>query len=64
MENRVPGVATPNLDHNRSNGSITHLIHKLRWMGLEEEARKMEAQLVSCGMACNQTVVVTPPDTD
>jgi hypothetical protein len=56
--------SAPNLNITGSDGQLTHLIRKLRWMGMEDEARKMETQLVACGMALDQTAVVIPPEKD
>jgi hypothetical protein len=32
-------------DHQRSSVEVLHLIRKLRWIGMEEEAKRVEMQL-------------------
>jgi hypothetical protein len=46
----------------RTPAEIMHLIRKLRWMGLDEEAARMEALLAELPHA--ETVLGGPIDTD
>lgn len=39
-------------------------IRKLRWIGLEEEADLLRAEMASCGMTRTDSVVAMPRDTD
>ena len=40
------------------------LIRKLRWMGMEEEAKKMEKQLTHCDVPAKDSVVAASRETD
>lgn len=40
------------------------LIRKLRWIGMEEEAKKLQRELSECEEATADCVVATPRDTD
>jgi hypothetical protein len=56
--------------HGKSNASpqdptqneVVHLIRKLRWMGLKDEAARMEAQLAKASPT--ESVLAGPIDTD
>jgi hypothetical protein len=43
---------------------LTHLIRKLRWMGMDDEARVVEAQLAACRVTPGDNVIGGPTDTD
>jgi hypothetical protein len=43
---------------------LIHLIRKLRWMGMEDEARVVEAQLSACRVTPGDNVIGGPTDTD
>jgi len=43
---------------------MAHLVQKLRWMGMEEEARKMLAELGTSRDDCEQILPTAPIDTD
>ena len=45
----------------RTPNELIHLIHKLRWMGMEEEAKIMHAQLAAL---LGDSVSGAPTDTD
>jgi hypothetical protein len=45
------------------NGLIKRIL-KLRWMGLEDEARGLESQLTRCPVAPPGSVLGAPLDTD
>jgi hypothetical protein len=40
------------------------LIRKLRWMGMEEEAKKAQADLAQCGVEPADSVLATSRETD
>jgi hypothetical protein len=41
-----------------------HLIRKLRWMGMEDEAKIMQAQLAAYRVSLGNSVIGGPTDTD
>jgi hypothetical protein len=43
---------------------LIKLIRKLRWMGMEEEAKKAQAELAQCGERPADSVLATSRDTD
>jgi hypothetical protein len=43
---------------------LIKLIRKLRWMGMEEEAKKAQAELAQCGDRPADSVLATSRDTD
>jgi len=40
------------------------LIRKLRWIGMEDEAERMETQLALCRVPPSECVLAAPHDTD
>ena len=48
----------------RRSSELVKRIRKLRWMGLEGEARRMQAQLALCGGTRADSVLAAPPETD
>lgn len=48
----------------RTANEMIHLIRKLRWMGMEDEAKIMQAQLAAFGVRPGDNVVGGPRDTD
>jgi hypothetical protein len=46
----------------RTPNELIHLIHKLRWMGMEDDAKIMEAQLAACGVPPEGNVIGDPRD--
>jgi len=43
---------------------LVKLIRKLRWMGMEEEAKKLQNHLALCGVPAADSVVEAPRETD
>ena len=43
---------------------LIRLIRKLRWMGMEEEADRVQTELVQCGVRRADSVLATPHETD
>jgi len=43
---------------------LVKLIRKLRWMGMEEEAKKLQNQLTLCEVPAADSVVGAPRETD
>ena len=48
----------------RASNELVKLIRKLRWMGMEEEAKKMEKQLTHCDVPAEDSVVAASRETD
>jgi hypothetical protein len=48
----------------RRSSELVKRIRKLRWMGLEGEARRMQVQLASCDGTRADSVLATPRETD
>jgi hypothetical protein len=48
----------------RRSSELVKRIRKLRWMGLEGEARRMQVQLALSGGARADSVLAAPPETD
>jgi hypothetical protein len=47
-----------------ASSELIKLVRKLRWIGLEEEARHVEEQLAHRRPSSTDTVLSTPSDTD
>ena len=43
---------------------LVRLIRKLRWMGMEEEADRVQTELTQCGVRRADSVLATPHETD
>ena len=48
-------------DHERPSAEALHLIHKLRWIGMEEEAERVETQLHETTLAGGASRPLTKP---
>jgi len=48
----------------RASNELVKLIRKLRWMGMGEEAKKMENQLTQCDVPATDVVVARSRETD
>ena len=48
----------------RETNELVKLIRKLRWIGLEEEAERVENQLTLCKSKAGDSVVAGPRETD
>ena len=53
----------PDTEQQRSNDLIK-LIRKLRWMGMEDEAKQARVELARCRCRPAETVIAGPADTD
>jgi len=49
---------------NRKADDLVHFIRKLRWMGMDEEAEVLQAQLADCHALPQDNVIGGPTDTD
>ena len=43
---------------------LIRLIRKLRWMGMEEEAKRVQAEVAQCGVEPADSVLATSRETD
>ncbi len=48
----------------RTSNQFVHLIRKLRWIGMDDEAEQVLAQLTGCPFRPTETVVAGPWATD
>ena len=48
----------------RKSNELVRLIRKLRWMGMEEEAGRVQTELAQCGVRRADSVLATPHETD
>jgi hypothetical protein len=54
----------PDLSAQQQANELIRLIRKLRWMGMEEEAERVHAELAQCGAQPADSVVAAPHETD
>ena len=52
------------LAEQRASNELVKLIRKLRWIGMEEEAKKVENQLTLCDVPAEDSVVAASCETD
>ncbi len=52
------------LAEQRASNKLVKLIRKLRWMGMEEEAERVQMELAQRGVPPADSVVAVPHDTD
>jgi hypothetical protein len=52
------------LAEQRASNELVKLIRKLRWMGMEDEAEKVENRLTLCKVAAADSVVAKSRETD
>jgi hypothetical protein len=48
----------------RTSNELVKLIRKLRWMGMEEEAERLETELAHCDVRRTNSVLATSHETD
>jgi hypothetical protein len=56
--------ASDDLAERRESNELVKLIRKLRWMGMEEEAKKVENQLTLSNLPAADSVVARSRETD
>jgi hypothetical protein len=54
----------PDVSAQHQANELIRLIRKLRWMGMEEEAERVHAELAQCGAQPADSVVAAPRETD
>jgi hypothetical protein len=65
MESHLSRREIPDVSgEQRTLSEITKRIRKLRWMGMEDEAQKLQMQLACCGVRFPDSVLAAPGDTD
>jgi hypothetical protein len=52
------------LAEQRASNELVKLIRKLRWLGMEEQAKKVENQLTRCNVQATDSVVARSRETD
>ena len=52
------------LAEQRASNELVKLIRKLRWMGMDEEAEKVEKRLTQCNVPAADCVVAVSRETD
>jgi hypothetical protein len=52
------------LAEQRASNELVKLIRKLRWMGMEEEAKKAENELIRCNKPAADCVIARSRETD
>jgi hypothetical protein len=60
LEQQPPDV----LAEQRASNKLVKLIRKLRWMGMEEEAERVQMELAQRGVPPADSVVAVPRETD
>jgi hypothetical protein len=53
-----------NLSDTRVSNEMIKLIRKLRWIGMDDEAQKLQTELTQREAAADDSVVATPRETD
>ena len=48
----------------RASNDLIRLIRKLRWMGMEDEAKSVQTELMQRGVPADDSVLARPRDTD
>jgi len=64
METRLEQLKPPDGSARQRANELIRLIRKLRWMGMEEEAKKAQAELAGCGVRATDSVLATSRETD
>jgi hypothetical protein len=52
------------LNEQRGSDEMVRLIRKLRWVGLESEAKSMQRELTARAVPAADSVIATPRETD
>lgn len=48
----------------RASNELVRMIRKLRWVGMEEEAKRLQSQLTLCNVSAADSVVAASRETD
>ena len=64
LQQRPSQNLAPKQQETRGPNETIKLIRKLRWIGMEEEAQKLQRELAEREDAAADSVVATPRDTD
>jgi len=60
----MEGALDRSLQHDSATNDLIKRIRKLRWMGMEEEAKRLQAELTRQSAAAGDSVIATPRETD
>jgi hypothetical protein len=58
------GAPMERSNEQRASDEMVKLIRKLRWVGLESEAKSIERELTARAMPAGDSVIATPRETD
>jgi hypothetical protein len=64
MEKRHDGQSPDRDAEQRASNELIKLIRKLRWIGMEEEAERVQEELTTCRVPPTDSVVATSRETD
>jgi hypothetical protein len=64
MEASVEQQKPPDRSKRQHANELVRLIQKLRWIGMEEEAKQAQIELAQCGAQSADSVVAASRDTD
>jgi|307.fasta_scaffold878565_1 hypothetical protein len=64
MESTVKSGLPEGSMQSRGPNELVHLIRKLRWMGMEDEAKIVQEHLAACHPPPGDNVIGGPTDTD
>ena len=59
-QQKLPDVSS----EQRKSNELVRLIRKLRWMGMEEEAQRVQSELDRCSVRPADSVLAAPRETD
>jgi hypothetical protein len=64
MEMSLEQQKPPDVSARQQANKLIRLIRKLRWMGMEEEAERTQAELAQCSPQLTDSVLVESRETD
>jgi hypothetical protein len=64
MEMSLEQQNPPDVPAQQQANRLIRLIRKLRWMGMEEEAERVQTDLAECGAKPTDSVLVASRETD
>lgn len=64
MPQQMPTPQRQNPSEVRTTNEMVKLIRKLRWIGMDDEAQKLQRELAEREGTATDSVVATPRDTD
>ncbi len=64
MEISLKQLRPPDMSARQQANELIKLIRKLRWIGMEEEAERVQMELAQCGVRPADSVVASARETD